>query len=617
MYVIIWVVPLMRSELRLAWCQVASHAGLTQAARILHIIWPFANRKYMIGLPRPKDELTMKSSALQTIVWVLLIFSTHLQTQSQTPPAKKVLPSSISGKVTIKGKGAPGIFVVLRSPDYRGQQASRYKGTTDQEGNYQITNVPPGTYQVMPAAPAFVISGSLGPDGQGGKSLIIAEGETVKDIDFALTRGAVITGRVTDSEGRPLIEEQISLFPADQNNQRRAGPLGITQRLIQTDDRGIYRIFGVPPGIYKVAVGHSEDRPFGGGPRRSQFKQTFHPDAIDASKATVIDLTEGSEARDVDITVILGRRLDAFAVSGRIVDGETGQPLPNVMVGLQVITNEHSSMSSSGWISNNRGEFRLENLSPGKYSIFIQPQANSEMRADTIPFEIIDQDVTGLLIKTAHGASVSGVIVLEGTDDKFALARLNQLRLSSYVQNEGPGNNYGRSTIINQDGSFRVSGLQAGIANFSLFSMGGSQINRFTIARIERDGVTQLRGLEIKDGEQITNVRLVVNYGNGTIRGIVKAENGELPQYPRVFVWLTRPGDDPTNPQGRFGPSQQVDARGRFLVEGLAAGTYEVNVNVFVPGSRNRVSAKQQVNVADGVVTEVTLTVDLKPPDNP
>src|SRR6266496_1552330 len=104
----------------------------------------------MICPPRLKDELTMKSSARQTIVWVLLIFCTPLYTQSQTGPAKKVTTSSISGKVTIKAKGAPGIIVVLRSADYRGQQTSRYKGTTDQDGKYLIINVPSGTYQVAP-----------------------------------------------------------------------------------------------------------------------------------------------------------------------------------------------------------------------------------------------------------------------------------------------------------------------------------------------------------------------------------------------------------------------------------------------------------------------------------
>lgn len=567
----------------------------------------------MIGPPRLKDELAMKSSALQAIVSVLLIFCIHVYAQSQTRPAKKGPGGSISGKVTIKGKGAPGIVVGLRAADSGGQQTSHYRGATDQDGSYRITNVPPGTYQVMPAAPAFVISGE-----PGGKTLILTEGETVEGIDFALARGGVITGRATDSEERPLIEELINLLPAEANNQGRQAYIG-TPRRIQTDDRGIYRIFGIPQGRYKVALGRSEDGSFAGGSRRSQYKQTFYPAVTDPSRATVIEVTEGSETTNVDITV--GRALDTFAVSGRIVDGDTGQPLPNVRLALQRIDREGNSSMSTGSASNSQGEFNLENVMPGKYAVFVPPQANSRMRADAVSFDLIDQDVTGLLVKTSQGASVSGVIVLDGTNDKSIFARLSQMQLHAYVPNEGPGVSWVQPATVNHDGSFRLGGLQAGFANFALTSTEGGPPRGFTIMRIERDGVAQPRGIEVKDGEQVSGIRLVVNYGNGTIRGLIKVENGELPPTARFSVWFTTPEDDPRKLQRSFVPSPQVDSRGHFLVEGLAAGTYEVNANVFIPGSRNRPpSAKQQVNVADGVVNEVILTLDLEPnpgPGNP
>lgn len=552
----------------------------------------------------------MKSSALPAVVWVLLIFGTPVCTHSQTRLAKKPA-SSVSGKVTIKSKGAPGIIVVLRT-DSAGQQTSAYRDATDQDGNYRITNVAPGTYQVMPAALAFVLSGE-----PTGKTLIVTEGETVEGIDFALARGGVITGRATDSEGRPLIEEQVNLLPAEANDHEQA--YIVAQQRIQTDDRGIYRIFGLPQGRYKVALGQSEDGFFAGGLRKAQFKQTFHPAVTDPSRATVIEVTEGSEATNVDITV--GRALATFAVSGRVVHGDTGQPLANVRFVLQRIAPDGNPFAGTGSTSNSQGEFKLENLTPGKYTVFIPPQANSEMRSDAVAFDLIDQDITGLLVKTSQGASVSGVIVLEGTNDKSALAMLSQMRLHAYIQNDGPGISWAQPATINHDGSFRLSGLQNGVANFSLTFTDHRPLRRFTITRVERDGVAQVRGVEVKEGEQVTGIRLVVNYGNGTIRGLVKLENGELPSTARFSVWFTNPGDDPTRPQGTFVPSPQVDSRGHFLVEGLAAGTYEVNASVYIPGSRRWLPpAKQQVNVADGVVTEVTLTLDLAPnpgPGNP
>jgi hypothetical protein len=120
----------------------------------------------------------MKSSVLQSVFWILFFFCNTVQPQTQTKPAKKEPASSISGKVIIKGKGAPGIVVGLRAADDFNRQTSVNKSTTDHEGIYRITNVPPGTYQVIPYAPTFVVSGERG------RTLIIAAGETVEGIDF-------------------------------------------------------------------------------------------------------------------------------------------------------------------------------------------------------------------------------------------------------------------------------------------------------------------------------------------------------------------------------------------------------------------------------------------------
>src|SRR5258705_7847305 len=288
---------------------------------------------YIIGPPRLKGKLTMKSSTRQTIVCLVLILCTPLYTHSQTSIVRKGL-ASISGKVTIKGKGTPGIVVSLRAADYIGPRTSKYRATTNQDGNYRITNVPAGSYQVAPAALSFVVGGE-----PRGKTVIVAEGETVEGIDFSLIRGGVITGRVTDADGRPLIEEQVQLLQIATNNQ--GGQIYVnTPRIAQTDDLGIYRAFGLPRGSYRVAVGQGDDASFAGGWRRSQYQQTFHPAATDPSKATVIEVSEGSDAANVDITV--ERALATFAVSGRIVDGNTGKPLPNVKYGLQSIA-QHGS----------------------------------------------------------------------------------------------------------------------------------------------------------------------------------------------------------------------------------------------------------------------------------
>lgn len=559
----------------------------------------------------------MKSHASQAIGLVLLVFCAALDGQSQIKPVKKALGGTVTGKVTIKGKAAAGVVVTMRGNDFTPTQVTPgYRGTTDLEGVYRITDVPPGTYLIMPAAPAFVVSGVT--DSRG-KTLVITEGEAIEGINFSLTRGGVITGRVSDGENSPLVEERISLYAADTNNQR--GPImPLSQFTAQTDDRGIYRVFGIAAGRYKVAVGQSQEGLFNSFNRRAQYRQTYYPDVTDNAKASIIEVTEGSETSNVDIT--LGRALETFAATGQVVDGETGKPIENVRLGLQKIVTERNAFVGGLVSSNSRGEFRLENLAPGKYAVLTLPQPDSDVRSEPMPFDIIDQDVTGLLVRTSKGASINGIVVLEGTEDKTTFAKLGQLRLQTFVRNEGlVGANLVSPATINPDGSFRVGGLGAGKANFSLASQVFRQVTGFTIVRVERDGMLQPPvGMEVKSGEQIFGVRIVVNYGSGTIRGAVKFENGELPVTGRLLVTLVRVGEDYRMP-GSFIPPPQVDARGHFVVEGLAGGNYDLIVRAAIPGVKGKPpEAKQQVSVADGAVTEVTMRLDLNPnptPGNP
>lgn len=150
----------------------------------------------------------MVSSARQAIACILLIFGTVICLQAQTGPAKG--PTAvITGKVTLKGKGVSGIVVGLRLEDSSTLRGTRYRAVTDHQGNYRIINVPPGSYQVLASAPAFVSADELARP----QTLFINKDESVENIDFALVRGGVITGRVSDSEGRPVIEEEVSVCP--------------------------------------------------------------------------------------------------------------------------------------------------------------------------------------------------------------------------------------------------------------------------------------------------------------------------------------------------------------------------------------------------------------------
>jgi hypothetical protein len=506
--------------------------------------------------------------------------------------------------VTIKGKVAPGIVVGLRVSQPATPFGRSLSATTDQDGRYRLTDVPAGTYQITPVAPAFVVSNN-----SRSQTVVILEGENVDGIDFALVRGGVITGKVTNAEGRPVIEERVNLFLANPpSNPRDPVPQLYPVSSAQTDDRGIYRMFGLTAGRYKLASGNNENGVFDASGRRPAYKQTFHPDVTDPAQATVVEVTEGSEATKIDIT--LGNTTQTFAVGGYVIDGESIKPVVGIRLGLQLIVDQQRrDYVSANIVSNSLGEFRAENLPPGKYGIFVQPQQDSDVRSESVIFEILDQDVSGLVVKTTKGsASLSGSVVVENTDDRTVLATLTQLRVQGYVQVQSGSPSMGHNSTINLDGSFFLNGLESGTANLSLGAQDRNLLKGFTVSRIERDGIVQPRGIEIKAGDQITGVRMVVNYGSATVHGIINVANGELTAGARFFVQVTKPGERSSNIR-----PPQVDSRGHFIMEGLPGGTYDFTATVVGTATSRtpRPTAKQQVNISDGVVNEVTITLDL------
>jgi hypothetical protein len=538
-------------------------------------------------------------------VFAFFSLTVSLSAQSTTKQTSKVARSSVSGRVTIKDKGAAGVAVGLRRNDGTSPFEPFLKTTTDQDGYYRIANVSAGNYEVWPATPGFVMNNA---NNERVRVVVVGEDENIEDVNFSLIRGGVITGKVTDADGRAVIQQEVRLYRADAFEQRSQ-----PQRPVfaigngQTDDRGIYRMYGLPAGRYKVAVGRGEDMSGPSlGPARANYKQVFHPDVTDQARATVIEVSEGSEANNVDIT--LGRAMQTFSASGRIVDAEKGLPVPNIRFGFQRSMGQRTEFTGSLSSSNAQGDFVVEGLIPGKYGVYLLANQGGEMRAETISFDVIDQDVSGLTVRLTKGASLTGIVVLEN-EDKATVAKLSQLQLRAFVMTQAGGGGFGNSSSspISPDGSFRLAGLPGGTVNLQLSSgMSPMPPKGFNISRVEREGVGSTSRLEIKEGEQVTGVRVIVTYGNASLRGVVKLENGSLPEGARILLRLMKAGEQMSNIR-----PPQVDARGHFFMDGIPPGVYELSAGILGASSMLSRFVKQEVTVQDGVVTDVTITIDV------
>jgi hypothetical protein len=542
----------------------------------------------------------MRALSLITLTLFSLLFgSTHAS--SQSPEAKSATPAaSITGRVTLSGEGLKGVVVAFMQRGFNGGVTHFIKAITDEDGRFRFTNLTAGDYLVTPLVPGFVFQKDDAPYEQG-RTVLINEGETIDGINFALRRGAVITGRVTDANRQPLIETRVNLMRVDANGRHMDSVFPPHPDLLQTDDRGIYRIYGLAAGRYKVSTGimlSSYALRFG---HDSKYQLTYHPDVTDAAKAAIVEVAEGGEANNIDIS--LGLPLKLYTAKGRLVD-ETGKPVPFARYGYGTLRGDSNDLGSSGIaanLTNSRGEFLLEGVMPGRYGVFAFRE-ESDSYNDPSVFEIIDSDVTGIELRMKRGAGISGVAVIEGANDIHRAALFTTMLINYQVHPTGSGPWRGELPRIAADGTFRIYGLRPGKVQLYV----GSLEKDVTLLRVEHNGVEVKDGLEIKEGEQVKGVRLVLAYGTGIIRGQIKFENGTPPESGRLWV-LLRPADNFNSTSSKSG---QVDERGRFLIEGLPAGEYEMsfahsgNFPLHKP-------IQQRVTVTNGTESQVTLVVEL------
>src|SRR5262245_19378105 len=173
--------------------------------------------------------------------------------RAQPAPATKKAPATIAGRVTLDGAGAQAAQVMLKPYDRYGvlkiglavEQEPALSAVTDAEGRYRITDVPPGDYQISVFAPAYAVEGEKIPL-MPGRGYRLVEGDILEGIDFALTRGTVITGKVTKEKDRPVIAAPVNAYKLNTNfNGESAGSILDAIVRWETDDRGLYRIFGL------------------------------------------------------------------------------------------------------------------------------------------------------------------------------------------------------------------------------------------------------------------------------------------------------------------------------------------------------------------------------------
>ena len=550
---------------------------------------------------------------------MLKLFSTMfvlclaLATVAAQPPKQKEATATVSGTVTLNGTGVRNTVVSLQLQN-QVVNHSPLRTKTDADGRFRFTELAAGQYLINALTPGFYSASDFA-TGWPGKTLNVGKGETIENLELQLKRGAVITGRVTDENDEPIAETQIQLHRV--GDRLRLQRDFLTYDPYRTDDRGVYRIYGLPPGKYHVSVGLPvRDGSYSSQNTRAFIEQTFHPDAADQAKAKVIELEEGQIASDADIHI--GKMKNSYEVSGRVVDVQTGQPVSNVGVSfgaIQPSTGRIAGWASGGYRTDANGEFHLLGLRSGKYEAFITGlDDRREYYSDPMTLTVANGDLAGVEIRAMRGATISGWAVIEGTTDPAILAKRAQMQVGTL--SEAPSGALfhasQRSAPVKADGSFQLTGVPAGKMRLA----SNRAIPGLTLVRVEQNGVAAKDfSIEVRPGEQINNVRVVFAHSTAAIRGRVEFVGGALPEGIQIYVQAQPPERGSTNVK-----SALLDARGRFVLEGLLPGDYNLRLSANYPQlstqelsllTRKIMAHTQRVSVASGSQIQLTITIDL------
>lgn len=480
--------------------------------------------------------------------------------------------ASVKGRVTAADSGKPvrRVQIRLSSPDLTEAKSI----STTAEGIFEFKDLPAGRYTLSASRPGFLSLqyGQRRP-GEPGRPLQLAEGERVANADIALPRTSTISGRVTDEVGDPL--PAVSIFPAQWKFYRGRRQLvrvsgGIAFN--ETDETGQFRITGLEPGDYFVIGSTRTTWTVDGKPNeRIGFLPTYAPGTANAAEALRIKVGIGQDVNVGDFPLVPGR---VVTISGTAMRSN-GTPLAGESVDRSQIFESPSGSSSfglSGAKVNPDGSFLIKDVSPGEYRLTIRAPAEKDgpIEAATVTVTALGEDVTGVMLLTGTGGTLSGRVV---TDTGVPLPSSDTQRMRVSVRPLDPGTTYSYyendNGRVRDDGAFEVRG----VFGTNRVSVGPIALG-WALKSIDYQGKDFADvPVELKAGERLDGLTVVLSKSLPTLRGTLLDDRNQ----PAEGTVLLFPDDQRKwAEESRLTRTARPDLKGAFEFRNVIPGDYLV-----------------------------------------
>jgi hypothetical protein len=531
------------------------------------------------GLITMIGKATLQAAALVTIALIFFCVGRAQQVPATDEKSEETKTGSINGRV-VNENGQPlanaAVYVRAFGSNERGRST-----TTDADGAFQVSGLDPLAYMVSASLPAYTPA-PRDPDSP--QATYFRVGDSVR---LELMKGAVITGTVTSSTGEPLVAVRVLVYMIrDGNGQPSRYEMPFRERT--TDDRGVYRTYGLAAGTYVVSAG-------GGGTFSGYNMNPYDTDvptyapASTRDTAAEINLRSGEEATNVDIRY--------RGEPGHVVSGIASGSAPSGFnIRLSSVSNGASQTSTSSYQPPGSRGFAFNGVADGDYDLTAQSYSPSGEGAasEHHRIRVRGADVTGIELITKPLGAINGRVVLEESKAPECKGKRRPLFAETLIT---PRHNekgvpkdqpqflwgFGVPTLPDKQGDFILRNLAPGQYRFNTRSLAkywylqsiSLQLSLAPAARTaaaNRPVDAARNWTTLKSGEHISALIITLVEGAASFHGQIKLAEGQKPP-PKLFAYLVPAEREKAEDILRFFASQ-VAADGTFALNNLPPGRY-------------------------------------------
>ena len=430
---------------------------------------------------------------------------------------------SIKGRVLSDGQAVTNATVTISNVNTPGQ--SRDVPTND-NGDFEVKGLEPAMYSVQVRAPAYVIAPDDNPPD------IVRVGDT---LTLNLIKGGVITGRVLTANNDPVIAVRVKAMMIRDLKGRRPTPVPTLDRL--TDDRGVFRIFGLVPGTYVVFAG---GRGFS-GTGANAFDNDVPTFAPSSTRDTAEEISLGSgDERTIDIQY--------RGTTGHVVSGNATAPAtvnsPWILIHIDRLVNSKPEFRMSTYQKADVKGFEFQGIADGDYLVSAEYKSDAGEKFVSAPKRITvkEADVSGLELIVKPLASVAGAVLLEKSTlaeckeqrrilFEESLVSLERNQKQQPKQEEGKNQQlelmYYDSPRVSPDsaGRFQLRNLADGQYAFNFWTVGKNWYLRSVTGPGAKDSPANDLArnlLALKSGDRMTGLKVVITEGAASMSGQVE-----------------------------------------------------------------------------------------------